>query len=133
MISPLATVADHMVVDLVTLAPDLEIVEAVATLMKHGVSGACVVDEAGELVGVLSKRDCLRAALNASYYRQWGGTVSEYMTRNVETLDAAMDIVGAAERMVESAFRRFPVMRHGRLVGQISRTDVLKALSAQWV
>lgn len=132
MTSQLATVADHMVVDLVTLSPDMEIVQAVATLLKHGVSGACVVDDAGDLVGVLSKRDCLKAALNASYYKQWGGTVADYMARKVETLDAALDIVGAAECMVESSFRRFPVMRQGRLVGQISRTDLLKALSAQW-
>lgn len=132
MTPPLDTVADHMKVDLITLDPGMEIVQAVATLMKHGVSGACVVDEAGELVGVLSKRDCLKAALNASYYKQWGGTVADYMSRNPQTLDASLDIVDAAERMVESSFRRFPVMRNGLLVGQISRTDVLQALSAQW-
>lgn len=128
----IATVADHMKVDLVTVSPDMEIVRAVALLLTAGVSGACVVDDAGELVGVLSKRDCLKAALNASYYKQWGGTVDDYMARDLETLDAGLDIVAAAERMVESSFRRFPVTRHGLLVGQISRTDVLEALSAQW-
>ena len=127
-----STVADHMKTDLVTLTADLEIVRAVALLMKNEVSGACVLDENGELIGVLSKRDCLRAALSASYYRQWGGTVADYMTRHPQTLDAGLDLVGAAEMMIHSSYRRFPVVRHGRFVGQISRTDVLRALSDYW-
>lgn len=128
----LARVADHMRTELVTLTPDMEIVEAVSVLLENGVSGACVLDEEGALVGVLSKRDCLKAALNASYYKQWGGTVADYMSTAIETLDAASDIVAAAERFVDSSYRRFPVLSAGRLVGQISRTDILQALSAQW-
>lgn len=126
------TVADHMKTELVTLAPDVEIVRAVAILLEEGVSGACVLDAAGELVGVLSKRDCLKAALSASYYKEWGGTVADYMTRDPQTLDAGLEIVGAAELMIHSSYRRFPVVHHGRFVGQISRTDVLEALSAYW-
>lgn len=132
MSAPITTVADCMKVELVTLAPDIEIVRAVAILIESKVSGACVLDAAGELVGVLSKRDCLKAALNASYYKQWGGIVADYMSPNPETLDADIDLVDAAERMIASSFRRFPVTRNGRFVGQISRTDVLQALSAQW-
>jgi CBS domain-containing protein len=132
MTDPITTVADCMKVDLVTLSPDTEIVRAVATLLAARVSGACVLDAAGELVGVLSKRDCLKAALSASYYKQWGGIVADYMSPDPETLDAELDLVDAAERMIASSFRRFPVTRAGRFVGQISRTDVLQALSAQW-
>jgi CBS domain-containing protein len=110
----------------------MEIVRAVAVLLQNRVSGACVLDGEGSLIGVLSKRDCLKAALNASYYQQWGGVVADYMSANPETLDAELDLVDAAERMIDSPYRRFPVMRAGRFVGQISRTDVLEALSAQW-
>ncbi len=127
-----ATVADHMKTDLVTLTPDIEIVRAVAILLENGVSGASVLDETGDLVGVLSKRDCLKAALSASYYKEPGGTVADYMSRNPQTLDAGLDIVGAADLMIHSSYRRFPVVRHGRFVGQISRTDVLQALSVYW-
>lgn len=132
MTNPIATIGDCMKVDLVTLSPGTEIVRAVAILLENRVSGACVLNSSGELVGVLSKRDCLKAALNASYYKQWGGVVADYMSADPETLDADLDLVDAAERMIESSFRRFPVMRTGRFVGQISRTDVLEALSAQW-
>ena len=132
MTAPITTVADCMKVDLVTLSPDIEIVRAVAILLENKVSGACVLDASGQLVGVLSKRDCLKAALNASYYKQWGGIVADYMSPNPVTLDADIDLVDAAEGMIASSYRRFPVMRDGRFVGQISRTDVLEALSAQW-
>jgi CBS domain-containing protein len=132
MIEQLATVGDLMRIDPITLTPDMEIVHAVSILLDNNISGACVLDAAGELVGVLSKRDCLKAALNASYYKQWGGTVADYMSRKLEVFDSALTIVDAAERMVASSFRRFPVVDAGRFVGQISRTDVLQALSAQW-
>ena len=132
MTTRIATVGDCMKIDLVTLTPDIEIVRAVAILLDNRVSGACVLDGAGTLVGVLSKRDCLKAALNASYYKQWGGVVADYMSPDPETLEAELDLVDAAERMIVSSFRRFPVTRSGRFVGQISRTDVLEALSVQW-
>lgn len=128
----IATVADHMQTDLVTLTADMEIIRAVTILLDTGVSGACVLDEEGNLVGVLSKRDCLKAALNAAYYKEWGGSVSDLMSTELETLEAGLDLVSAAQRFVDSAYRRFPVLNDGRLVGQISRTDVLRALSKQW-
>lgn len=132
MTEQLATVGDLMRVDPITLTPDMEVVRAVSILLDNNISGACVLDASGELIGVLSKRDCLKAALNASYYKQWGGTVADYMSRKLEVFDSALTIVDAAERMVASSFRRFPVVDTGRFVGQISRTDVLQALSAQW-
>ncbi|WP_035228000.1 CBS domain-containing protein, partial [Agrobacterium tumefaciens] len=64
--------------------------------------------------------------------KQWGGSVADYMSTELETLDAGIDIVEACERFVASSYRRSPAPRHGRLVGQISRTDVLNALSRQW-
>lgn len=131
-LAPLPNVSSVMTVELVTLKPDMEITRAVAILLENAVSGACVLDDEGELVGVLSKRDCLKAALSASYYKQWGGKVADYMSENPEVLDADLDLVSACEVMISSSYRRFPVTRHGRFVGQVSRTDILKALSQQW-
>ncbi|WP_294925370.1 CBS domain-containing protein [uncultured Paracoccus sp.] len=132
MTQPIATVADHMRTELITLTAGMEIIRAVTVLLDSGVSGACVLDAEGNLAGVLSKRDCLKAALNAAYYKEWGGTVAELMTVDPETLDAGLDLVSAAGHFVNSPYRRFPVTHEGRLVGQISRTDVLRALSKQW-
>jgi CBS domain-containing protein len=125
-------VADYMATDLVTLPPEMEINRATAILLDKGYSGAPVVDGAMKLVGVLSKKDCLRAALNASYFQDWGGSVADYMSADVETLDADLDLMQAAERFLKSHYRRFPVMREGRLVGQISRADLLRAIAELW-
>lgn len=121
------TVADCMVSDLHCLAPEMEINHAVAFLLEKRISGAPVLDETGELVGLLTKKDCFKAALNAAYYKQWGGTVAHYMTRDLHTLDAGLDIVSAAEIFLAQPYRRFPVLREGRLVGLVSRSDLLAA------
>jgi CBS domain-containing protein len=121
-------VADIMATELVTFSPDTIIHKAIQVLLSQRLSGAPVIDETRRLVGVLSKKDCLKIALSSSYYQDWGGTVQEYMSANVVTLDADTDLVSAAEFFLGSNYRRFPVMRDGQLVGQISRTDVLRAL-----
>lgn len=125
-------IEDYMAKQLVTLSPDMEINHAMNVLLDGRISGAPVLDDKGKLVGVLSKKDCLKAALNSSYYQEWGGTVADYMASEVETLEADMDLVQAAERFLASHFRRFPVMRDGRLTGQISRADVLRGLAENW-
>ena len=125
-------ISDYMARDLVTLAPEMEINRAMHILLDRGISGAPVLDAQGWLVGVLSKKDCLRAAIQASYFRDWGGRVADYMSRDVATLDADLDIVEGANAFVASPYRRFPVLRDGRLVGQVSRADVLRAMSELW-
>jgi predicted transcriptional regulator len=125
-------IRDYMARDLVTLTPEMEINHAMHILLERRFSGAPVLDENGWLVGVLSKKDCLKTALHAAYWRDWGQTVAVYMSRDVQTLQADMDIVSAAEAFLASSFRRFPVMHQGQMVGQISRADILRALSEQW-
>ena len=79
---------------------------------------------------MLSEKDCLKVALSAGYHGEWGGRVTEYMTPEVETVDADTSILDVARKFIEGRFRRFPVVKDNRLVGQISRRDVLKALQA---
>lgn len=130
--NPRPRIRDYMATDLTLLRPEMEILHAMELLLEKRISGAPVVNTKGSIVGVLSKKDCLRAALNAAYYQEWGNPVSQYMSINVEMLDADLDLVTAAERFLASNFRRFPVMQDNRLVGQISRADVLKALIDNW-
>ena len=126
------SIADYMAVDLVLFKPEFEILNAMNTLLEKRLSGAPVVDDEGRLVGVLSKKDCLRAALNGAYYQEWCGQVAAYMSAHPETLDADLDLVTAAEWFLNSDYRRFPVLRGGKLVGQISRADILRALLDNW-
>jgi predicted transcriptional regulator len=126
------SIREYMTRELITLSPEMELLQAMRILLEKRISGAPVIGEQGELIGVLSKKDCLKAALNASYHQEWGGTVADYMTREVDVLDPDLALVQAAERFIASPYRRFPVVRDGRLLGQISRVDLLRALSAQW-
>jgi predicted transcriptional regulator len=130
--NPRPKVRDYMATDLIVLRPEVEILHAMKLLLDKGVSGAPVIDADGKLVGMLSKKDCLRTALNAAYFQEWGSPVSGFMTTKVETIDADMDLVTAAEWFLGSHFRRFPVMQDDQLVGQISRADVLRALVENW-
>jgi CBS domain-containing protein len=121
-----------MATDLVVFRPEIEVLQAMNVMLEKKISGAPVVDASGAIVGVLSKKDCLGAALNAAYFQEWGSPVSGFMSVDVKTLDAEMDLVTAAERFLASHFRRFPVLQDGRLVGQISRADILRALVENW-
>ena len=85
-------VRDYMAANLVTLGPDMEILRAIHALIENRISGAPVVDEHGNLVGVLSEQDCMRVALNAGYHEEYGGRVSEYMSRDVRTVDGDTSI-----------------------------------------
>lgn len=123
------TVADIMATRLVTFTPDMNIHEAIRILLDKRISGAPVVDKDGALVGVLSKKDCLKIVFSSRYHDHWGGPVHDFMSTPVETLDAGQDLVSAAQHFLDSRFRRFPVLRDGKLVGQVSRYDILKVLT----
>ncbi len=125
-------IRDYMAANLVTLSPDMEILRAIHLLVENRISGAPVVDEHGNLVGMLSEQDCMRVALNAGYHEEYGGHVDEYMSNDVHTVEADASILELAQRFIEGAYRRFPVVEDARLVGQISRRDVLRALEQLW-
>jgi CBS domain-containing protein len=126
------TAEQYMSTALVTFSPEMDIHRAIKLLLKNRISGAPVLDGQGKLVGVLSKKDCLKIAFSASYHQEWGGKVAEFMSPEVQTVDAQSNIVEVAELFLNSRYRRFPVMRNGRLVGVISRHDVLRALEDLW-
>ncbi len=125
------TVAEIMATRLVTFTPETNIHRAIRVLLDRRISGAPVVDEDGNLVGVLSKKDCLKIVFSSRYHDDWGGPVRDYMSAPVETLDADQDIVSAAQHFLGSHFRRFPVLRAGKLVGQVSRADILRVLTEE--
>lgn len=121
-------VKDYMTRSVITFRPDTDVLDAVHELVTNRIAGAPVVDEAGNLVGILSELDCMKVALQAGYHGHWGGPVSDFMTSDTQTVDAEMSIVDLAQHFVDTRFRRFPVVDGNRLVGQISRRDVLRAL-----
>lgn len=126
------SISRYMTPDPMTLSPDMEITRAAGLLVTRRISGAPVVDEAGRLVGMLTAKDCFAALMHASYHQELGGSVSDYMTGQVETMEADTDIIAAARRFSETPYRRFPVMDEGRLVGIITRNDLLAAFTREY-
>lgn len=127
------SVKDYMSANVITFSPNTGILEAIHQMIKHGIAGGPVVDNLGNLVGFLSEKDCLKVALTASYHEEPGGKVKEFMTPSVETVDASASLIDVIERFVNTNFRRFPVVEDdNRVVGQISRSDALRALEKIW-
>lgn len=122
-------VCDYMTRDLITFRPDQKIFEVVEILIKHKISGGPVVNENNELVGIISEGDCLKQISDNRYYNMpvEKDTVGDRMMTNVDTLDGNMNVFDAARFFLESKHRRFPILEDGKLVGQISQKDVLKA------
>lgn len=114
---------------LVTFRPDTDVLDAIHELVKHGISGAPVIDDTGNLVGMLSEFDCMKVVLTAGYHGEPGGPVSDLMATDVKTVRAEVSIVDMANIFMQSGLRRYPVINGNRLVGQISRRDVLRALT----
>lgn len=126
------TTKDYMTSDVITFTPEMDIHAAIKMLVENQISGAPVLEDSGTLVGILSTRDCLNVSFSASYHKDGGGRVSDYMSETVETVDAGTDIVEVADLFLKSRYRRFPVIEKDRLVGLISRYDVLRALEDLW-
>ena len=122
------TVGDFMATKLITMTEEMNIFDAVETLLKNNISGAPVVNDKNEIIGMFSERDCMKVAMDSAYHNQPGGKVKEYMNKEIDTINPGMAITSVARKFFETRFRRFPVVDKGKLVGQISRHDVMKAI-----
>lgn len=117
-----------MVTKPVVFTRETDLLDAVRILVDWRISGAPVVDERGNLVGVLTERDFLRAALVAGYHGESGGRVGDYMTSDVQAVNADDSLLDVAALFVETKHRRYPVMEDNRVVGLVTRQDVLRAV-----
>lgn len=122
-------VRDYMTSKLITFNEKENIMDVMEKLIKHGISGGCVVNEKGELLGMISEGDCMKHVSDSRYYNMPMDdlTVGKRMNCNVETIDGNMNVLDAAKKFIEMKFRRFPILENGKLIGQISQRDVLRA------
>lgn len=141
--------SDIMTSPVKTVAPDATIEEAIALLLSLHVSGLPVADADGSLVGVISEGDFLhRAELGTSkrrprwiefllgpgetaesYVMSHGRRVQEIMTREVASVSASASINEVVELMERRKVKRLPVVAGEHVVGIITRSDLLRALS----
>ncbi|GAB4142388.1 MAG: CBS domain-containing protein [Cyanobacteria bacterium J069] len=110
-----------------TIRPDTTIAEAQRILLRYGHSGLSVVDEQDRLVGIISRRD-----LDIAFHHGFGhAPVKGYMTTNVKTIAPSTPLPDIESLMVTYDIGRLPVLEGGRLVGIVTRTDVLRQVWQQ--
>lgn len=126
----LPTVRDYMDTEVATLSPRMEIFAAIDLLTARHVTGAPVVDAAGAVIGIFTERDCLKLLASGDAGDVAKGTVGDYMTRDPITLSPDVNIYYAAGVFLSHSFRRLPVVEDGKLVGAITRFDLVRAISA---
>jgi len=123
------TASDYMITDVITFKADQEITDVTETIIKRKISGAPVVNNEGEIIGIITEKDCLRVIYDEKYHNLFPnqGKVTNYMSKKVVTVDYNIKINELASLFMKSNFRRYPVLENGKMVGVISRRDVLKA------
>lgn len=143
---------DIMTTDVCTLAPTATVLEAAQLLVSRRISGAPVVDAAGRVIGIMSEGDLIRRA-ELGTEREWSGwrefltakrtlahefirshasKVGDVMTAPVWTVGEETTLADLAELFEKKNIRRAPVVRDGKLVGIVSRADMVKALLQCW-
>ena len=131
-----APITSYMAKNLITFHPDTQISTVIDSLLHHKISGAPVLDDHGVLCGVIDDKDCLNTLIDSAYYNQPVGDnrVANYMTNVYKTIHVNSDIADVANMFIHSNFKRLMVIDdNGKLVGSISRRDVLRAISEMTV
>ena len=123
------TVSDVMTTQLVLFTPKQSIHEVMQSFIKYRISGGPVVDHKGILIGVISEADCMKEISDSRYFNMpiLDKSVGHFMTGKVDTIESNMSIFDAAAKFSKSSRRRYPVLEKGRLVGQVSRKDIVIA------
>ena len=142
--------ADIMVRDVVTVKPDDDVAKAVDLLAEHDVSALPVVDDGGTVVGVISEADLVRRIeIGTERHRPWwleavtpaarladefakshGRAVHEVMAREVVSAGEETPLSEIASLLEKHRIKRVPILRDGKLVGIVSRANLIQALAS---
>jgi len=147
-------VADIMDPEPVTVAPEDTVEAVLRALRDHDLPGVPVVNSGGRCVGIITEADLVMAGEDADlhlphYFELFGGFVfleslghfeerlrkataalaRDLMTEDPTTIGPDVEVQQAARLISRSKHNRLPVVQHGRLVGVVTRVDVLEALT----
>jgi len=115
-------VKDIMTDQVFVVSPEATIDEAISLLLDHRVSGLPVVDGDNQLLGVITEFDIIDLVYKADIEES---IVADYMTKEVNSLDVEASLDEAANIFCNNSIRRVPIVREGRLVGVLSRHDLI--------
>jgi CBS domain-containing protein len=115
-------IRDIMSKVVVSVRPEVTLMDAVKVLTKHHISGAPVVTTQGDVVGFISEPNLMDVLFDESVRE---APVSNYMSSSVHTLDSQDPISTAARMLAMYGIRRLPVLENGRFIGVVTRRDLL--------
>ncbi|MDH3615972.1 MAG: CBS domain-containing protein [Gammaproteobacteria bacterium] len=122
-------IRDFMDTVVPTLRPETQIMQAVDFLVHHRVTGAPVVDSDGSMVGIITETDLLKLMTEGIQGEPpTEATVAEYMTTDVISVSPTVDVYYVAGMFLANKFRRLPVVENGKIVGAITRFDLLRVI-----
>ena len=116
---------------LITFRAETSISKVIDSLLSNRITGAPVLNDKGEVVGLIDDKDCLNMFVGSAYYNHPMGedTVSSCMSNVMKTISIDSDIVSVANIFLTTPYKRLLIMdANGKLAGQISRRDVLRAI-----
>ncbi len=102
--------------------------KVISKLMKKGLTGILVINDVGELVGRLSEKECLAVCVHQIYHALPVGVVKDHMSKIELSVPSSMSVSKVAEVFLNYNYRRIPVLDAGKLVGQITRRDLIRGL-----
>lgn len=117
---------EMMTKNLVTLSPNLDVFSAIDILLRKRISGAPVVDSLGRYQGVFSESSCMRVIVNAAYDNLPDAGLMPFVDLNATTIAPDTELLCICQTFLDQGTRRLPVLEDGRLLGQISRRDVMR-------
>ncbi len=127
--APLVT--EYMTRELITFGPQEPISKVIQSLLTNRISGAPVINDDGKVVGLIDDKDCLNVLIGQAYYNNPANqsTVAHYMSDVMKSVSTDDNIVDIANIFLTSKYKRLLVISHdGKLAGQISRRDILRAI-----
>jgi len=116
---------DVMTKVVVTVKPEILLKDAIRVLVGKGISGVPVVDDSGKVVGMLSESDIVNYMFSGNIST---AVVSEAMSSNITSIPSNTDLDKVALLISEKKFRRVPIIENGKLIGIISRRDIIRSL-----
>lgn len=116
-----------MSTDVVSVSRHTPIEEVIELLVDRDITGIPVVNEDGTLAGIVTEKDILSLLSDLRYAC---GTVEQYMTRDVVAFDIDDDFIAICECLMKNHFRRVPILADGKLVGIVSRRDIIKYIAS---
>ena len=147
--------SDVMITDVTTVKPNTKVQEVAEILVTKRISGMPVVDDSGKVVGMISEGDLLRRSAEGAWPRAWGSPprrgwvrllmdgdnldteyvtqpdrrVADIMTYDIISAEPETSVSDIATLLVHHRIKRVPIIRNGKLVGLVSRANLIEALA----